>query len=121
MATLYKIKLNGKIIAQADRPSIAAYLALSYNAEVNYDNRTTVWNPAKERRGWLQMTQNAVDELAEIITERVEQYKKEADARYYKKMRNWYEERNAERIANGEKPLEATVGTKYGTQIMEAK
>jgi hypothetical protein len=76
MATMFKIKKDGEIIAQACNPNMAAYIALSYNAEVNWDNKTTVWNPKKERRGWLHMTAKAVDELAVIIVERVNEYER---------------------------------------------
>ena len=123
MATPYKIKVNGKMIAQADRPAVAAYLALSYNAEVNYDNRSTVWNPKKESKGWLAISQEAIDELAQIITERVEKYTAEADARYYKKMEQFYKEREAAGIITvtmTDTPGEGFKGTTY-TITQEAK
>jgi len=85
MATFFKIKKDGEIIAQACNPEMAAYIALSYNAEVNWNNKTTIWNPKKERRGWLYMTSKAVDELTEIIRERVNKYEEESHARTLQK------------------------------------
>lgn len=76
MATMFKIKKNGQIIAQACTPNMAAYIALSYDAEVNWDNKTTVWNPKKEKRGWLHMSAKAVDELAALIKERVNEFER---------------------------------------------
>jgi len=97
MATMFKIKKDGEIIAQACNPNMAAYIALSYNAEVSWDNKTTVWNPKKERRGWLHMTAKAVDELAVIIVERVNEYERNLHERRLRKYEKDREENPAMR------------------------
>lgn len=95
MAQAYKLKLNGITFAQADRPSVAAFIALSYNAEINYENRKSIWNPQKERRGWLQVSQAAIDELTQIIEERTAKFNRESARRFEKKMEEYRKEREA--------------------------
>lgn len=79
----YKIKKNNYTVAQADAPAVAAYIALSYGASINYDNRTTIYNPAKDTqfigRG---LSNEVINELAALITERTEKFNKESHERY---------------------------------------
>jgi hypothetical protein len=91
--TQYKIKFNKKTFAQADRSSVAAFIALSYKADVNYDNRKIVWNYEAD---FALIAGKEFDEALKIvdgaISIRSAQFDKESDARYQKKMAQLHQE-----------------------------
>lgn len=92
--TQYKIKFNKKTFAQADRSSVAAFIALSYKADVNYDNRKTVWSYESD---FALIAGKEFDEAVKIIdgaiSIRTAQFDKDSQARYENKMAKWREER----------------------------
>lgn len=98
----YKIKKNNYTVAQADAPAVAAYIALSYGASINYDNRTTIYNPAKDTqfigRG---LSDEVINEFAALITERTEKFRKESHERYIAKAAKRQAEWDAELAARG--------------------
>lgn len=98
----YKIKKNNYTVAQADAPAVAAFIALSYGASINYNNRTTIYNPTKDTqfigRG---VSNEVIDELAQLITERTEKFDREADARYVAKVEKQVAERDARLAERG--------------------
>lgn len=92
--TQYKIKFNKKTFAQADRSSVAAFIALSYKADINYDNRKTVWS-YKDDFALIEGKEfdQALIVIDVTISARTYQFDKDSQARYEKKMAKWREER----------------------------
>jgi|688.fasta_scaffold881521_2 hypothetical protein len=90
----YKIKNNGITFAQTSPSSVAAFLALSYKADVNYNNRKIVWSHEVDS---ALIAGKDFDEALKIvdgaISIRSTQFQKESDARFEKKMAKFREER----------------------------
>lgn len=69
----FKIRKGKKMIAQAYDAYTAAYIAISYNAEVSYLYRRTVWNGAKEEMIYG-LDNNSLERVAAVINRRVQEF-----------------------------------------------
>lgn len=83
----FKIKINDTvIIAQAYNARTAAFIALHYKASVSYLYKFNAWKGTEERFYPDQINEATITQVAEIIQQRVDEYKIQRKIRANKKM-----------------------------------
>ncbi len=82
----YKVKKNELVLAQSDVISVAAFLALSYSADVYYDGRKIVWNAKNDAALIAGQGADTLKVIEGAIGVRTASHRAASQARFIKKM-----------------------------------